>query len=112
MCFTSERLNLPSFELRPENILHKIGSSFGYQGIDFRSHPQFSSSYLLRGNDEAAIHALFTPEVLRYFERQDGLCVEGDGDKLICYRQRKRVDPHEIKSFLDQGRAVLDLFRR
>jgi len=32
--FNPTNLNLPRFTLSPENLLHKIGSAFGYQDID------------------------------------------------------------------------------
>ena len=112
ICFRSGKITLPAFELRPEHLFHKIGGNFGYRDIDFSSYPDFSKSYLLRGNDEASIRKVFSPMVISYFERNKGLSVEVKGDTLICYRQSKRVRPTEIKDFLYEGRAVFGLFRR
>ena len=85
--FRSPELNLPQFALRPENLFHNIGGVFGYQDIDFDSHPQLSKKYLLRGNDEQKVRQLFTTEVLGFFEGQDGVSTDGGGDQLIFYRR-------------------------
>ena len=37
---------LPKFSLRPESVFDKIGKWFGYNDIDFESHPRFSKSVL------------------------------------------------------------------
>ena len=112
LCFHSSKLTLPTFELCPEHLLHKIAGVFGYQDIDISSYPDFSKSYLLRWNDETSIRKVFSPMVISHFEKNKGLSVEANGDTLIFYRQSKRVRPAEIKDFLGEGRAVFGLFRR
>lgn len=96
----------PSFELRPEHLLHKLGSAFGYRDIDFDSSPEFSRRYLLRGEDETAIRALFGPSVLHALEQQPGWAVEATGDWLIVYRPRKRARADDLPTFLEEGRAI------
>ncbi|UCG15253.1 MAG: hypothetical protein JSV19_08135, partial [Phycisphaerales bacterium] len=73
-CFHLADRQLPGFEVRPENIFHKIGSVFGYADIDLDEHPEFSSRYLVRGQDEAAIRELFTWQVVEFFERLGKIC--------------------------------------
>ena len=113
-CFRSNKLILPAFELKQKTLFHKIGGMLGYQSIDFSSHSDFSKVFLLRGNDEASIRNVFSTNVLAYFERHKDLSkdlsVEGREDTLICYRAGERVRPTDIKRFLDEGRAVADLF--
>jgi carbonic anhydrase len=110
-CFGMREASLPSFSLRPETFWDKIGTWFGYQNINFDTNPGFSDKYLLRGRDEEAVRGLFGEEVLGFFERQPGLSVEGYGHRLIFYRQSKRVDPENIRGFLEEGFKVLALFR-
>jgi hypothetical protein len=109
--FRSPHLDLPNFSLRPEHFLHKFVQVLGYQDIDFESNPGFSKAFLLRGSDETRIRAVFDDEVLELFERTTGVCVEGDGDRLIYYRSGKRVEPSNIRSFMDEGFKVYLLFR-
>jgi hypothetical protein len=49
--------------------------------------------------------------VLALFERTLGVCVEGDGDRLIYYRTGKRVEPTNIRSLMDEGFQVYLGFR-
>jgi hypothetical protein len=108
--FESERLRLPYFELRPEHLFHKLAGSFGYQDIDFDSHPAFSDAYLLRGEDEAEVRALFSDEILGYYTRHRVLCTEGGGSQLVYYRAEKRVEPELVDRLVQEGLDVLDLF--
>jgi hypothetical protein len=101
---------LPHFSLRPENFADKIGGWFGYQDIDFETHPAFSKQYLLRGASEAAIRALFTGDVLNYFEQKPGLTTEASENTLLFYRHSALLKPQEVRSFMEQGFGVLSQF--
>jgi hypothetical protein len=103
---------LPLFALRPEHVFHKIGSAFCFQDIDFDHFPTFSSSYLLRGEDERAVRELFNDNVLMFFESRPGLCVEGADDWLIVYRARRRVSPEHLSTFLDEAFEVRGVFSK
>lgn len=111
IAFRSPFLNLPSFTLRPENVFHKIGEVFGYQDIDFASHSTFSRRYLLQGNDENAVRALFTDALLSRYDQSKGLSTEGDGDIFIFYRASKRVSPKGITAFMQEGFALFGLMK-
>lgn len=102
--------SLPVFELRPENIFHKIGAAFGYKDIDFEANPRFSGSYLLRGADEAAVRNLFHLGLLSFFEEQKGWCVEGGGPWLGVYRQGRTVSPKKVREFLEEASRVYTTF--
>jgi hypothetical protein len=98
---------LPDFMLAPESVFHKIGQAFGYQDIDFDSNPEFSSQYLLRGADETAIRAAFTPETLSFFQTEPGWTVEVRAGTAGVYRAHKRCKPEDLSTFVEQSRAVL-----
>ncbi|NQT26347.1 hypothetical protein HQ585_13410 [candidate division KSB1 bacterium] len=110
--FQSERLRLPAFILRPENVFHKIGQSFGYQDIDFEAFPEFSKHYLLRGKDEPMIRKLFNQEVITRFESEKGIIIEAGGQILICYRSCKRVKPEDLFIMYEKMREFFNLFVR
>jgi hypothetical protein len=109
LLFESERLNLPAFALRPEGLGQKLQGALGQQDIDFEEQPGFSSAYVLQGPDEAQIRAFFDSEKLAFFAQRRGLCVEGDGRRLLYYRASKRVSPQAIPSFVEEGLATLHL---
>ena len=110
--YQSSRLELPSFTLRPENVFHKIGKSFGFKDINFDTHPLFSKQYLLRGEDEQDIRKLFTERALAYFDEKKGLCAEGTGDRLLVYRSGKKIPPQNLPLFLETGLEVFNLFKK
>jgi hypothetical protein len=101
---------VPAFSLRPGSVWHKIGFRFGHQDIDFAEHRVFSSRYQLRGPNETAIREVFTGEVLSCYEGLEGVSTEANGDRLLYYRDEKRVDPERIRPFLEEGFKVLALF--
>jgi hypothetical protein len=105
------RLRLPVFDLKPESIWNKLGALFGYEDIDFEEHPEFSRKYFLSGVGEAAVRALFRPEVRDNLEKRDGLSLEGAGDRFICFRTNVRVEPGKIESLTRETLETLVLFR-
>ena len=99
---------LPQFDLRPENFLHRIGSAFGYQDIDFDSNPEFSKRYLLRG-DEEQVRRLFTPSLLMFFEQlEKGWSVETSGPWLMAYRLGKQLKPQAdlFREFIERTSSI------
>ena len=110
--FESDAMRLPSFTLRPENLFHKIGQVFGYQDIDFDSHPEFSKRYLLKAENESDVRHAFGTDVLSFYESDQKLSTEAAGRQLIHYRAAKRVPPNEIAEFIKRGVRVLTLFRK
>jgi hypothetical protein len=114
--FKSNELQLPYFTLQPEslfdNLFDKVGSVFGrQQDIDFDSHPAFSSRYRLQAPDEQACRDVFTDRILDHYDKRIGLCTEADADNLIFYRFNKNVLPDDIRSFLDEGFGIFNLFK-
>lgn len=105
----SERLDLPAFSLRPEGLSQKLQGAMGLPDIDFPEQPSFSSAYVLQGSDEAQIRALFDAEKPAFFAQRRGLSIEGDGHRLVYYRERKLVSPKAMQSFVEEGLAVLRL---
>ncbi len=111
MLFQSTHLALPVFTLRPADLLDKMAAQLGYQKIDFDAYPAFSTHYLLRGPDEASIRDLFTDRILTCFEQNPTIYLEGVGDTLLFYRSSaRRVRPHDLPTFLEEGKEVLSLF--
>ena len=106
----SPRLDLPLFSLRPENLLHRIGGLVGYQDIDIEGHPAFSREYLLRGQDESSIRAVFEPDVVAFFEANGERCTTGAGPDLLLWRAATLASAEEVPALLDQGRDLLARF--
>lgn len=103
--------DVPTFAMRPESFLHRIGKFFGIQDINFESHPEFSRQYLLQGEDVEGIRDLFTEEILDYFEEVSGYCVEGSGQRIVLYEAGKRSEPEHVRDVLERGFEVLNVFK-
>lgn len=107
-----EDLQLPSFRLHPENaFFHGIAKAFGMKDINFESHPKFSRSYLLRGQDEDQIRMRFHPGVLSFLEDHLNYALEGSGSHLILWRSNQRVQPEAIENFMRLGEELLQRLR-
>lgn len=109
-CLRLAGKRFPGFELRPENIFHKIGAAFGYKDINFQGNEGFSKSYLLRGQDEAAVRAIFHPGVLMFFEQHPGWSVEGAGEWLAVYKRATITSPSKIRDLLDNATQMANAF--
>jgi hypothetical protein len=109
--FRSPDLNLPSFSLRPKNVLDKIATVLGHQDIAFADRPIFTKTYLLRGTNESAVRELFDDRAASFYEEQPDLSAEGGGFELLFYRANTLVPPEQIRAFLEEGFRVLDLFQ-
>jgi len=110
--FSNEELFFPNFDLRPENFMHKIGKLFGYQDINFDNHANFSSSFLLRGEDEKAIRSLFNTNLLNYLQSKTNISIESRGGKMIIYVHGLRVKPEEMKDFYRGSQKTYEQFCR
>lgn len=107
-CFQDECTRmLPHFLLRPEHLGDKLGSLFGGKDINFPTHPEFSSKYLLRGMNEIAIRRFFSEPILDHFDRDRGWTVEAVSGRLFVYRLNQRIKPQELQSFIDSRRKIL-----
>jgi hypothetical protein len=103
---TSDELALPSFSLRPENVLYRFAQLFGYQDIDFQERPEFSRMFVLRGEDEARVRAAFSDGVLQFFEARPGWCAAAIGGELLLWRPGKYATPEEAKALIEEGDAL------
>jgi hypothetical protein len=106
----SPLLKLPSFLLFPETIFSKLGKLFGGADINFPDSSEFSKNYILRGEDEDAIHALFSPTLRQTLTPMRHLTIEGGADCLFIFRANRRTKPAELSALIDEDKRILALF--
>ena len=107
-CF-SHNIELPSFTLKPEGILDRIGDAIVHNDIDFDSHPTFSQRYALKSPDEASTRRVFTPAVLTQLEQissEAKWSVETSGINLFIFRPGRTVSPSSLATFLQQTSTI------
>lgn len=109
---TSDRLDLPAFSIRPENVLHRIGELVGFQDIDIEGRPEFSRLFLLRGEQEAAIRACLPDAMLELMEQRPRTCVAALGHELLYWRAGSYAAPDEIESLIAGGLELSTLLAK
>jgi hypothetical protein len=107
----SKNLGLPEFWMQPEHIFNQIASWFGYNDIDFDTHPVFSKQYFLKGPDEYFIRANMNEEVLNFFSFEKDWYLEGVNYFMIMYKHKKLLKPQEIIDFYNTGKRIYNYFK-
>ena len=104
------RLALPHFFLRPQiAVLDRIGKLLGGKDVDFAEDDDFSRKFVLQGDDESAVRALFGGAVRQQaLQLGGGVRVEGAGDAVLVERSRA-VPPDETSLLLDRAAAFLEV---
>ncbi|MBN1128560.1 MAG: hypothetical protein JXA71_06215, partial [Chitinispirillaceae bacterium] len=102
----------PGFRLFPHTaaIGRQSDAVFKYRPITFADRPHFSAGFMLVGPDGQQIRELFNIELLTYFEKLKGICVEGFGTELLIYYYRKVVGAADYPRFYGNARSIFQLF--
>ena len=103
--FEHDSLNLPKFTLSPEGLFNKIGAAIGFQDIDFDEHPEFSKTFVLKGEDEPAIRNFFDRDKLEFFAQRKESYIE-TAHSFFIYTRDGRKKPEQIREFLKEGHSV------
>jgi hypothetical protein len=103
-------LKLPPFLLFPETIFSKIGVMFGQTDVNFSDSPEFSDRFILRGHDEAALRAIFSPALRQALTPLDHLTIEGADDVLFIFRTDRRIKPEDLVARIEEEKKILALF--
>ena len=111
LLWTTERA-LSQFLVTPEGLWARLAAYFGGQDIDFAESPEFSRAYRLRGSDEAAVRALFTPARRQVFELVRGQHAAGAGRELMWWRDGALPSPDQFDTFIMEGERIRVAFAR
>ena len=77
--------------------------------------PDFSRRFFLHGKDEAAVRALFKPEITQVFEQLDpknNFYINSSGSWLVLTRQGRPIQPEQYREILQQAEPIASAFRR
>jgi hypothetical protein len=96
---------MPHFDLKPETFIYKIGEALGFKDIDLPAFPVFSDKYRLTGPDEAAIHMFFTPARAAWFERNQGLRVQGAPGYALLFKREGVLPVDAWQTFLEEAKT-------
>ncbi|NRA11663.1 MAG: SulP family inorganic anion transporter, partial [Crocinitomicaceae bacterium] len=94
---------IPSFVLEQEGIFDKLFDrvlSISSKDIDFPDAPHFSKKMNLTGEDVDAIRALFSPDLLAFFESEEIYHIECNGNALLIFKSLRIANTGEIKNMV------------
>lgn len=93
---------IPVFTLEREGLFDRIfapvRSFSGDNDINFKDHLQFSSKFLLFGEDEQAIKDLFNEDLIHFLEKNDIHHIESNGDALMIFKYLLLAPTTEIEN--------------
>ena len=111
--FGSSRLSLAGFTIRPNQFLDGLRELAGKKSLELNDDP-FNSRYnvyTLHDGDEEAVREQVDADVRqRLLRLNERWVVEGDGSRLLVWRQGKRVDASEFSRAVSEARELFDLF--
>ena len=88
----------PSFTMTREGMLDKVSTGLGIQtDINFKTHPFFSSRFLLQGRDEKAIRDFFSEDLLQFLENNKSYNMESNGKVLLIFKQFRVATPTDMR---------------
>jgi hypothetical protein len=99
----------PAFTLEQEGFMDKLAELGGYNDIDFDAYPDFSSKFLLKGENEAAVRQFFGDEMIHLLEKDSQYHIESDGEIIIIYRFDRKIDINKIKQLFDFAEKLAPL---
>lgn len=106
------RCQVPFFDLKPESFIYKLGEMIGFKDIDLPAFPVFSDKYRLTGPDETSVHMFFTPSRASWFERNQGLWVQGAPGHALLFKGERRLPVDGWQPFMEETKAfALEVLR-
>ncbi len=93
--------HIPGFSLEPEGLWTKFSEIAFGKDIDFGDHPDFSSKYYLRGEEEQSIRRFFGDQLIGYLESSSVVHVESQRNKLLIYAKPETLSPQDIQRVFD-----------
>lgn len=100
---------MPVFALDKENFMTTILHLSGMHDIDFKKNPDFSRRFYLRGEDEKAIRAFFTDDLIYFFESHPAFYLESNGESLLIRSKERLASIQEIKQILAFAEELLKI---
>ena len=95
--------SIPEFTLDKEGVFEYIYHFAGFKDIDIDEHPDFSKRFYLSGKNQEAIRALFTDELVLFFESNPYYHIESSKDGLLILGKERLAGVKEIKALADFG---------
>lgn len=103
-------LALPTFWVRPQNLVLKLYNVSGDPKIDLPEYPEFSKRSILCGPDEAAIRARFVGAIPEFLAANPSVAIDGGGGHLFVFHPGLVVKPKDYEGWLKQAYELIRAF--
>ena len=100
---------LPDFSLSKEDIVDKMFQSLGFEDIDFEGYPVFSELYKLTGENKQAIIQFFNPQLIEFFEKNQGYCLEAQNNRILLYKDKDLIHKTDLEDAINFTENMLDI---
>lgn len=104
-------VEMPRFSLDKERLFHRAAEKIGFSFIELEEYPDFSDRFLLKGENQRAIKAFFTKEVVRFFESNPYYHVQSTYDSLLIFKRERLASISEVKALIDYGERLASCIR-
>jgi MFS superfamily sulfate permease-like transporter len=105
--------NIPVFTLDKEGgLLHFMYGLAGFKNLDVENHPDFNKHYYLSGENGQQVRALFTDDLVLFFESNPYYHVESNGSTLLITKKERLLSVQEIKGLISFGKRLCTLVEK
>lgn len=101
----------PDMTLAPEGFFSRVASALGAQDIDFETAPEFSRTFVLKG-DPATVRDYLDGADLEQLVRFRGVSIETKDNMIVIWFHNSRRKPAEIREFLETAFEILLVLTR
>jgi hypothetical protein len=104
---------MPTFEISPQDVVHRLGDKILHKEIGFASHPDISKRYRILSTDELRARELLTPALLEFLEGLDPKPkwhIEGSGHTLVIFRFGKIIEVENYVAFVKETSRIAGNF--
>ncbi|HKV70610.1 MAG TPA: hypothetical protein VJN62_05145 [Gemmatimonadales bacterium] len=110
MCWETPGREWPRFMVAPEDWWERVKQRFGARDFDFPEDPSFSEGYVLQGEDEAKVRALFDGPKRAYLTAIRHTHAAGAGSFLLWWRVHPLYGADKLDTFLHLGESFRQVF--
>lgn len=109
--FKSDCFDFPLFSLQVKRWFS------GLQKNDFKkqrikSHKMFNRTYLLLSPNPISWETFLSDPLIAFLLDHKGLCLEGHGEYIFVYRERKTVPAERVIGFLEEASDLFEILRK
>jgi len=98
---------IPVFTLDKEGgLLDFMYALAGFKNLDLENHRDFNKRFYLSGENERQIRALFTDDLVLFFESNPYYHVESNGTTLLITKKERLLSVQEIKAMIYYGKRL------